>query len=325
VIFSVELIFPVCEKETARAPATHDEPRPAEYASFMRWDESHESPDVIDRRGDGPVRQSGGMGGLLWLLPYLLRTPYGWVVIVGAVLFYGARSFLGGGVAAPRAHGDSGQTAPGSAQSVDVHFVGFVLDDVQQTWQKEFAASNRAYRHAKLVLYTDATQTGCGFGDAATGPFYCPADERVYLDLGFFGELAGKLGAKGQFAQAYVIAHELGHHIQKLLGTSDRVATMRHTEGATGASVRLELQADCYAGIWARSTQQRSLIDASDIDSALAAAAAVGDDRLQRMARGTVSPESWTHGSSAERTRWFKRGLEQGSIAGCDTFSANSL
>jgi predicted metalloprotease len=172
---------------------------------------------------------------------------------------------------------------------------------------------------------TDSTQTGCGFGDAATGPFYCPVDEIVYIDLGFFRELAGKLGAKGQFAEAYVVAHEVGHHVQKILGISQRVDAMRHTTGATGASVRLELQADCFAGIWAHSTEERSLLEAGDIDSALGAAAAVGDDRLQRQATGTVSPESWTHGSSEERTRWFKRGYDSGQISQCDTFAASQL
>ena len=184
------------------------------------------------------------------------------------------------------------------------------------------------HRHAKLVLFTDATQTGCGFGDAATGPFYCPEDERVYIDLGFFHELAGKLGARGQFAEAYVVAHEMGHHIQKLLGITQRVDAMRHSSGVTGAtsaSVRLELQADCFAGVWAHSTQERSLLEAGDIDSAVNAAAAVGDNRLQRQATGRVSPDSWTHGSSEERVRWFRRGYDSGSIPVCDTFSANTL
>jgi predicted metalloprotease len=250
-------------------------------------------------------------------------------VILGAIVFYTARGFLGGGPAdAPRAHGGSFPPSSNPAETSEVHFVGFVLDDVQSSWEAQFRALGRPYRHAKLVLYTDATRTGCGEGDAATGPFYCPADERVYIDLGFFHELAGKLGAKGQFAQAYVVAHEMGHHIQNLLGTSARVDGMRHTQGATGASVRLELQADCFAGIWAKSTEHRNLLEEledGDIESALGAAAAVGDDRLQRMATGTVSPESWTHGSSAERTRWFKRGLESGTIAACDTFAAREL
>jgi predicted metalloprotease len=292
----------------------------------MRWDDSHESPDVIDRRGEEPVRAGGDIGGLLFLLPWLLRTPFGWVVVVGAIVFYVARGFLGGiGADVPRAHGGSFPQSGQTAETPEVHFVGFVLDDVQSTWEAQFRAMGKPYRHAKLVLYMDSTPTGCGDGDAATGPFYCPVDLRVYIDLGFYRELAGKLGARGQFAQAYVIAHEVGHHVQNLLGISQRVDGMRRTTGANGASVRLELQADCFAGIWARSTQERNLLEAGDIDSAVGAATAVGDDRLQRMATGTVSPERWTHGSSAERVRWFRRGLESGSIAACDTFSATTL
>jgi uncharacterized protein len=291
----------------------------------MKWDDSHDSPDLIDRRGDAPYQQGGGGSlGLFYLVFWLLRRPWGWAVLIiggiGYLVLRGAGA-LGGD---PRSlHG--GESAQGGAVDRDapeVHFVSFVLDDVQSTWSGIFAQQGHPYRHAKLVLYTDATQTGCGTGSAATGPFYCPEDERVYLDLGFFHELSGKLGARGQFAQAYVIAHEVGHHIQKLLGVEGRVPTGR---GATGGSVRLELQADCYAGIWAHSTGERNVLEAGDIDSALSAAAAVGDDRLQRMATGTVSPESWTHGSSEERKRWFTRGYQKGEIAACDTFAASAL
>ena len=295
----------------------------------MRWDPSHESDDLIDRRGEqGPSRAGGGIGGLLFLVPWLMRSRIGRIVLVVGALFFVGRALLGGGL---RGQGVADRSSPQSAppaETPEVHFVSFVLDDVQGSWQKEFAQKGTPYRHAKLVLFTDATQTGCGFGDAATGPFYCPEDERVYIDLGFFHELAGKLGARGQFAEAYVVAHEMGHHIQKLLGITQRVDAMRHSSGATGAtsaSVRLELQADCFAGIWAHSTQERSLLEAGDIDSAVNAAAAVGDDRLQRQATGRVSPDSWTHGSSDERVRWFRRGYDSGSIPTCDTFSANTL
>ncbi len=292
----------------------------------MRWDESHESPDVVDRRGDAaPLRGGGGMGGMLYLVPWLLRTPYGWVVVLGGFIFYVARGLLSGGVDSQHLHNGQPSTAGARAETPEVHFVSFILDDVQASWQQQLAAQGQAYRHAKLVLYTDATDTGCGYGDAATGPFYCPTDERVYIDLGFFRELSGRLGARGQFAQAYVLAHEIGHHIQKLLGISQRVDSMGSTQGATGSSVRLELQADCFAGMWARTTEQRDLLDSGDIESAVGAAAAVGDDRLQRMARGTVTPESWTHGSSEERVRWFRRGLETGTLKSCDTFSATKL
>jgi uncharacterized protein len=291
----------------------------------MRWDPSHESRDVIDRRGErGPSQAGGGLGGLLFLVPWLMRSRIGRLVLVGALIFAVARAVLGGGISQRVNDATSAQTGA-QPETPEVHFVSFVLDDVQTSWQDEFARLGTPYRHAKLVLFTDATQTGCGYGEAATGPFYCPTDERVYIDLGFFRALSDKLGARGQFAQAYVIAHEIGHHVQKLLGISKRVDGMRSTQGATGASVRLELQADCFAGIWAHSTQQRDLLEAGDIESAIGAAAAVGDDRLQRQATGTVSPDSWTHGSSEERTRWFRRGYDSGSIQACDTFSANQL
>jgi len=282
----------------------------------MRWDRDHESPDLIDRRGESG---GSGMGGLLPFLPLLLRSPIGWLVLVALGLlwvFRGALGFLGGGT-----RGQSGPLAHGADDPA--HFVAFVLDDTQATWERELAARGAHYRHAKLVLYTDATQTGCGYGDAATGPFYCPADERVYIDLGFYRELSQRLGARGEFAQAYVVAHEVGHHVQKLLGISDRVPS--RSRGETSASVRLELQADCFAGIWAHSTNERNLLEAGDIDSAIGAAKAVGDDRLQRQASGVVSPEKWTHGSSAERARWFKRGFDTGSIDACDTFAAKQL
>jgi predicted metalloprotease len=197
-------------------------------------------------------------------------------------------------------------------------FVGFVLDDVQKMWAQRIPG----YEKAHVVLYADATTTGCGLGEAAVGPFYCPRDERVYLDVTFFQELSRRLGAPGDFAQAYVIAHELGHHIQRLDGTSARVERAPRTAqlGEHGLSVRLELQADCYAGVWAASAEQRGLLEPGDLDEALTAAAAVGDDRLQRQATGTVQPEKWTHGSSTERKRWFRVGHDRGDPAACDTF-----
>jgi predicted metalloprotease len=293
----------------------------------MRWDESHESEDLIDRRGEGPARSDEGLGTLMYLLPWLLQSRIGRVILVlGGLFFVGRTVFSAVHGPAQGLHG--GDTARGGvAETPEVHFIAFVLDDVQDSWQKRFAQAGQpdAYRRAKLVLYTDSIDTGCGYGSAETGPFYCPSDERVYLDLGFFHDLAGRLGAGGQFAQAYVVAHEIGHHVQKVLGISDKVDGQRHVEGATGASVRLELQADCFAGIWARSTQQRDLSEDSDIQSAITAAAAVGDDRLQRAATGTVSPEHWTHGSSEERVRWFQRGLTATGIASCDTFAAKQL
>jgi len=294
----------------------------------MRWDESHESEDIIDRRGEGPARSDGGLGMLFYLLPWLLQSRIGRVILLLGGLFFVGRTALSA-LRGPLGQGLHAGNVPGGAvaETPEVHFVAYILDDVQDTWQKRFAQAGQseAYRHAKLVLYTDSTDTGCGYGSAATGPFYCPADERVYLDLGFFHDLSGRLGARGQFAQAYVIAHEMGHHVQKLLGISEKVEKLRHTAGATGASVRLELQADCFAGIWARSTEQRDLSEEADIQSAISAAAAVGDDRLQRAATGTVSPESWTHGSSEERVRWFQRGITATGVSSCDTFAAHSL
>jgi predicted metalloprotease len=293
----------------------------------MRFDEGHESPDLIDRRGE-PQQAGGGGGGWFFLISLLLRTRYGWVILL----------LLGGYYLWSRAGGvtstDTSRSADGvhetTAQTRDestlVHFVSFVLDDTQEMWSRELPAmTGKPYRHAKLVLFTDSTRTGCGYGDAATGPFYCPADERVYIDLGFYRQLERRLGAGGDFAQAYVIAHEIGHHVQKILGTSDRVGRLQHTEGAGGASVRLELQADCFAGIWAHSTNERSLLESGDIEEALRATAAIGDDKLQRQATGTVTPETWTHGSSEQRSKWFRRGLETGKIEACDTFSATGL
>jgi predicted metalloprotease len=291
----------------------------------MRWDESHESPDVVDRRGEVPARGGFGGGnpaGLLNLALFLLTKPHGWIIVlIGGALYLARGLLLSPDGVGHRVQGEPGASNGRPAETPEVHFVSFVLDDVQASWEKKFASLGRPYRHAKLVLYTDMTRTGCGTGEAATGPFYCPVDERVYLDLGFFQELSGRLGARGQFAQAYVVAHEVGHHVQKLLGVNGDDST----RGATGASVRFELQADCFAGIWARSTEARQLLEAGDVESAIGAAQAVGDDRLQRMATGTVTPERWTHGSSAERAHWFQRGLTEGSIAGCDTFSAKTL
>jgi hypothetical protein len=222
----------------------------------------------------------------------------------------------------------SGPSSGGDQGSTEFQFVAFVLKDVQNTWEKLLPAQGGPpYRHAKLVLFRDSTQSPCGRAGAATGPFYCPGDEKVYLDLGFFEELKTRFGAPGEFAQAYVIAHELGHHVQKLLGTEAKVQRMRQSDPAEAnpLSVRLELQADCYAGVWANSTEQRKIIHQADVEAGMRAAAAVGDDRLQKMATGHVSPEKFTHGSSQERTQWFKTGLNSGQISNCNTFAANAV
>jgi predicted metalloprotease len=198
------------------------------------------------------------------------------------------------------------------------------LDDTQQTWDKLLPEqTSTPYRHAKLVLFRDLTQSACGVAQSATGPFYCPADEKVYIDLGFYDELKDRFGAPGEFAQAYVLSHEIGHHVQKILGIAGKVQRLQQQSPAQAnpLSVRMELQADCLAGVWAHSTAQRNLIDKGDIEAGIQAAGAVGDDRLQRMARGSVSPESFTHGTSAQRVAWFERGLDSGQISACNTFA----
>ncbi|KIG14639.1 YpfJ protein, zinc metalloprotease superfamily protein [Enhygromyxa salina] len=279
----------------------------------MRWDPNHRSSDLIDRRSEGGA---GGGGGLLFtLLMLVVRSRWGWAGVIAVLLGYGALQLFGGVAQQASSVGGSGQAGTDEQAA----FVGFVLDDAQDSWARKLPG----YRRAELVLFRNSTRTACGFGDAATGPFYCPADQRVYIDLSFYDELERRLGAGGDFAQAYVIAHEIGHHVQNLNGTSERVhrASGSRQRGASGLSVRLELQADCYAGVWAHDAQRKGLLEVGDIDEALTAAAAIGDDRLQRMGRGTVSPETFTHGTSAQRVEWFRRGYERGDPRACDSFS----
>ena len=285
----------------------------------MRWDQGHESDDVIDRRGQGGGPNLAGGAGILF---FLLRFKYGWVAVLAILGYVAFRSLSGGGGAATTTTTTGAQHL--AQNDTQAHFVAFVLDDAQNFWAHDFAANGREYRHAKLVLFTDSTPTGCGYGSAATGPFYCPNDERVYIDLGFFDTLQRQLGAKGEFARAYVVAHELGHHVQDLLGIEKR-AQSGVMKGASGNSVRLELQADCYAGIWAHSAQQRDLLETGDIESAIGAASRIGDDVLQKEETGRVRPESFTHGTAAQRERWLKRGFDTGDMNQCDTFGASSL
>jgi predicted metalloprotease len=283
----------------------------------MRWSPGDESQDIEDRRDDsgGGGFQFGGfhlgIGGalILLILSFIFRTN----------LF----TLLGGGTGDPGTTVSQPDPARDEAEKPLVQFVSFVLDDTQKTWTQILPEqTNTPYRHAKLVLFRDSTQSGCGGAAASTGPFYCPEDERVYIDLGFFDELSRRFGAPGQFAQAYVLAHELGHHVQKLLGIEGKVHQLQESNSreANPLSVKLELQADCFAGVWAHSTQQRNLLESGDVQSALGAAAAVGDDRLQKMSTGHISPESFTHGSSQQRMHWFKAGLDNGTIAACNTF-----
>jgi hypothetical protein len=288
----------------------------------MRWTPGGTSDDIEDRRDDtgGGSGGFGGFGGvhlgiggtiLLLILSFIFKTN----------LF----SLLSGGGAPTHAVRTVPDRARDAREEPEVKFVSFVLDDVQHTWEKLLPAQTGVYyHHAKLVLFRDGTRSGCGFAQSATGPFYCPEDERVYIDLGFYDELKSRFGAPGEFAQAYVLAHEIGHHVQKLLGIEGKVSSLRqrNPQASNQLSVRLELQADCFAGIWGNSTEQRKIIDESDINAGLRAAAAVGDDRLQRMSGRVVSPESFTHGSSEQRVRWFRRGLEGGRVSACNTFQA---
>lgn len=282
----------------------------------MRWTPGSVSDDIEDRRDD-----SGGGGGGFGFG----HLGIGGVIVVGLLSLLFHRNLFTLFSGAPPT--EQVQSTPNRQQDAreqpEVEFVSFVLDDVQKNWTRILPqAENIPYRHAKLVLFRNAYPSACGMAQDAVGPFYCPEDEKVYLDLGFFNELKTRFGAPGEFAQAYVIAHEIGHHVQKLLGIEPKVRALqeRRPDEANPLSVRLELQADCFAGVWADSTEQRNIIDASDVESALGAAAAVGDDRLQRMGTGHVSPENFTHGSSAQRVGWFKRGLASGQISACNTF-----
>jgi predicted metalloprotease len=285
----------------------------------MRWQIGRRSANIEDRRGVGlPVGiAGGGIGAVVLVVVGLL---FG---VDPAVLMEIAGGAGGGGSAGY----STSRPAPGEDKLAD--FVSVVLADTEDTWSATLGEAGREYRAPTLVLYSGAVRSACGLGQAAMGPFYCPADEKAYLDLAFFRDMERKLGAPGDFAQAYVIAHEIGHHVQNLLGTSGRVAgaQQRLDEAAANAlSVRLELQADCFAGLWARRAEAaRQIIEPGDIEEALAAASAVGDDRLQRRSQGYVVPESFTHGSSAQRMRWFKRGLDSGALGACDTFAADAL
>src|SRR5688572_756259 len=282
----------------------------------MRWKRGRSSGNTIDARG------SRGPGGRVAI-------PSG-LGLVGVLVFVAFQLLSGGsGYTVPSAFDDGAQAPDGGAIPADQDpdrdlrdFSEYVFDSAQSTWSRTFGGG---YRDAKLYLYRDAVSTGCGSASSAVGPFYCPADERVYLDLSFFGDMERQLGAPGDFAWAYVIAHEVGHHVQHLRGTSDEVHRLQRSDPdqANALSVRLELQADCYAGVWAHAVFDQ--LDPGDVDEAVKASQAVGDDRLQRRATGEVRPDSFTHGSSAQRARWFKVGQASGQPADCDTFSADEV
>jgi predicted metalloprotease len=283
----------------------------------MRWQGGRRSDNVEDRRGvrAGPGIALGG-GGLIVAL--LLATMLGADPIQ-------LLSVLNDAQLPP----ETSQERVDPTQDPDADFVSVVLADTEDVWGKLFGAAGRRYADPKLVLFRDNVQSACGFASAAVGPFYCPADTRVYLDLAFFQDLGRRFGAPGDFARAYVVAHEIGHHVQKLSGLSDEVHRRQQSlsqEEGNALSVRLELQADCYAGVWAHHANvERAVLEPGDIEEALGAATAIGDDRLQRQTQGYVVPESFTHGSSAQRVRWFRRGFDSGSPDDCDTFATRDL
>jgi uncharacterized protein len=294
----------------------------------MEWQPGNMSSDIEDRRNDsgggGGGFGFGGGGGGIGIIGVIVLVVLS--LVTGRNFIGGMLSGGGGGSqpaqqtrpAVPREHS--------AAEDRDAHLISVVLDDVQQQWTKIFAQDGKQYRHAKLVLFRGATYSGCGTARASTGPFYCPQDEKVYIDLDFWDELKRFGGSTADFAQAYVIAHELGHHVQKLKGIEGKVTRLQQQEPGerNHLSVDLELQADCFAGVWAHSYVERGKADASDISNALNAATAVGDDHLQKMSGRAVSPESWTHGSSAQREKWFNAGLNSGDPASCNTFGGGT-
>jgi predicted metalloprotease len=288
----------------------------------MRWEGREQSTNIEDRRG---MRVPGGRGagfGCLGLLAVLVIS-----MLTGA----DPRQLLGilGLVQqiAPQAQEQRVPQGPPPANDPQAQFVGVVLKDTENVWQQVFQRNGKRYQDPTLVLFDGRVASACGMTSAAVGPFYCPGDHKVYLDMAFFRELSQRFGAPGDFAQAYVVAHEVGHHVQNLLGLSDQVTALqeraRSREQANGLSVRLELQADCFAGVYGNFNKQ--YLDPGDVEEGLRAAAAIGDDMIQKQSRGDVAPESWTHGSSEMRVRWLRKGLESGDPSSCDTFKASQL
>ena len=300
----------------------------------MKWEGQEQSRNVEDRRGMGGGLGGGGgmglprMGGRgIGIGTIVIAVLAGWIFGINPLTVLG---LLGGGgpvevVQAPAQRAPGGQ--PGAApQDKAAQFVSTVLRDTEQVWGQMFRGSGQAYREPKLVLFSGATRSACGVGQEAMGPFYCPGDQKVYLDLNFFRTLSQRMGAPGDFAQAYVVAHEVGHHVQNLMGVTDKVDAMRgrvSQQQMNSISVMVELQADCLAGVWAHHSQRgKGWLEQGDIQEAMNAAAQIGDDLLQKKAQGYAVPESFTHGSSQQRMTWFKRGLDSGSVKQCDTFAA---
>jgi predicted metalloprotease len=289
----------------------------------MKWTRRGRSENLEDRRGQSAgsgMRLPGGRGGL----------GLGGILLVLAIAYFTGQNPLAllGGLDSADSPGpldpnvDVATGAPveeSAAEAERADFMSFVLDDAQTTWTRLLPG----YRDTTLVLFREGTRSGCGDASSAMGPFYCPADEKVYVDLGFFDELSRRFGAPGDFAQAYVLAHEIGHHVQNLTGTERKLRELQRENPADAneLSVRMELQADCYAGVWAHSTARRDLLERGDVEEGLGAASAVGDDRIQEMSGGGVRPESFTHGSAAQRSEWFRRGFETGDAEVCDTFA----
>ena len=273
----------------------------------MKWTPGGRSPNLEDRRSSGGMGRGLGIGGT--------------VVVLALSLLFGRNLFSDLGVEPGVATGVAMSAADSAAEEGEVQFISMLLDDVQGTWAKILPAAGTAFHPARLVLFRNSTDSGCGPAQSAMGPFYCPVDERVYLDLGFFDELKQRFGASGDFAQAYVVAHELGHHVQHLLGTDARARQQQESNpgAANEISVHLELQADCYAGVWGHSSEQRGKLEAGDVDEALNAASAVGDDRIQSRTTGQVNVDSFTHGSAAQRSAAFKRGFESGDPRNCNS------
>jgi len=301
----------------------------------MLWRGGRQSSHIEDRRGTGGGGALGGMG-----MPGRRGIPLGrgagmgglgLIVIVALGLFFGIhpsqllQGNLGDNPSTPYSGVPQGPADASEAELKD--FVSVVLAETEDTWREQFRLLGRNYEEPTLVLFSGAVDSACGYAQSAAGPFYCPNDHKVYLDLSFFQELAQRFQAPGDFAAAYVIAHEVGHHVQNLLGIMDKVNVTRSGASETdtnAVSVRIELQADCFAGVWAKNADRtRHILETGDLEEGLAAAAAVGDDRLQRQAQGYVVPDSFTHGSSEQRVRWFKRGLDSGQIESCDTFNAS--
>ena len=306
----------------------------------MEWQSGPMSSDIEDRRGDGGGGGGGGFGfggggigivGVIILVVLSLVTGHNFL----GGLFGGGggqatqqsgpvQSGPGGDSMYGPGAGGGGQAAQGADNDRDAHLISFTLNSVQQFWTEEFQKEGWGqYRHARLVLYDGATYSGCGTAQASTGPFYCPADNKVYIDLSFWNELKRFGGSTADFAQAYVLSHELGHHVQYLLGTEQKVSRLERSDPGerNQLSVATELQADCYGGVWAHWAQAHGVLDPGDVDAALSAVAAVGDDHLQKMAGRAVSPDSFTHGSSAQREQWFKTGFSTGDPKACDTYN----